>query len=222
MPGERDAWPGSGPLRQGIAIASPADASARLDALREAVATRHGGRCLSERYTRQAATYDFACAQGHRFRASASNVLHRGSWCPACAGNAPLDAAPLDAAALGAAAARIGARLDPERPVHGAGARVALFCTAMGHRFARRGASLVNRRATGCPTCHEAAAGQAMLARATAAAGRAGLTVLDTSWPGRRSTITLRCRCGHTFGRSAERVYLVGRTRCPRCRGRGP
>ena len=189
------------------------DARARLAALQAVVAERHDGRCLSERYTRQAAKYAFECARGHRFAASASNVIHRGSWCAVCAGNAPLDAA-----ALSAAADSIEASIDPERPFRGAGALVGLVCHA-GHRFELRAATLADGRAAGCPTCREQASTRSMLERAGAAAGRNGLSVVGSDGPGRRALLTLRCRCGHVFERGAEGVYLVGRTRCPRCRG---
>ena len=207
-----DARTGSSRITTGEAVLNLEDARARLAALQAFVAERHGGRCLSERYTRQAARYAFECARGHRFTASASNVIHRGSWCAVCAGNAPLDAA-----ALGAAVESIEASIDPERPFRGAGAIVGLVCHA-GHRFELRAATLAGGRATGCPTCREQAATRSMLERAAAAAGRNGLSVVGSDGSGRRALLTLKCHCGHVFERGAEGVYLVGRTRCPRCR----
>jgi hypothetical protein len=53
-----------------------------------AAAAARGGRCLAKRALGGEHKYEWECAQGHRWRATASHVLHSGSWCPHCAGTA--------------------------------------------------------------------------------------------------------------------------------------
>jgi thiol-disulfide isomerase/thioredoxin len=50
------------------------------------IANRRGGRCLSKRYVNFKIPLYWQCAFGHRWRALATNVKNRGSWCPDCAG----------------------------------------------------------------------------------------------------------------------------------------
>ena len=49
-----------------------------------------GGECLAETYKNSATKLPWKCQQGHTWMASASNVLNAGSWCPHCAGKAPV------------------------------------------------------------------------------------------------------------------------------------
>ncbi|CAE7946375.1 unnamed protein product [Symbiodinium sp. KB8] len=44
-----------------------------------------GGRCLARSYKTAREKLLWECKDGHRWKASASQVLHRGSWCPQCA-----------------------------------------------------------------------------------------------------------------------------------------
>jgi hypothetical protein len=53
-----------------------------LPPLQQTALTR-GGLCLAERYEGMAAYYEWACSQGHHWRAVGSAVL-QGSWCPHC------------------------------------------------------------------------------------------------------------------------------------------
>ena len=49
-----------------------------------------GGECLAKAYKNAQTKLPWKCQQGHTWMASASNVLNSGSWCPHCAGNAPV------------------------------------------------------------------------------------------------------------------------------------
>ena len=48
------------------------------------LATRRGGRCLSDRYINKATLLRWECALGHRWRAQPGRVK-RGTWCAKCA-----------------------------------------------------------------------------------------------------------------------------------------
>jgi len=51
------------------------------------IASKHGGKCLSEEYTNAHIRLLWECKHGHQWYASPSNILYRKSWCPKCAGN---------------------------------------------------------------------------------------------------------------------------------------
>ena len=55
-----------------------------LARLREHAASM-GGRCLSKSYSNQKVKILWECQLGHRWKASATNILHQKSWCPQCA-----------------------------------------------------------------------------------------------------------------------------------------
>ena len=44
-----------------------------------------GGRCLSKSYSNANAKIRWECQGGHRWKASASSILHQKTWCPQCA-----------------------------------------------------------------------------------------------------------------------------------------
>ncbi|CAE7214145.1 unnamed protein product [Symbiodinium natans] len=47
-----------------------------------------GGRCLSKTYSNQTVNILWECQHGHRWKASAANILHQKTWCPQCAASA--------------------------------------------------------------------------------------------------------------------------------------
>ena len=51
----------------------------------QAHATSLGGRCLSKKYSNRTATVLWECQLGHRWKASATSILHQKTWCPKCA-----------------------------------------------------------------------------------------------------------------------------------------
>jgi len=44
-----------------------------------------GGHCLTKKYKNSAQKLEWSCKRGHRWLASASNVIYSDSWCPQCA-----------------------------------------------------------------------------------------------------------------------------------------
>ena len=53
------------------------------------LATRYGGKCLSNKHINSKTRLIWQCRKGHQWVAGLSNVK-RGHWCPTCAGNKPL------------------------------------------------------------------------------------------------------------------------------------
>ena len=51
----------------------------------QAIAERHGGKCLSQNYTGSLANLTWQCKEGHQWQANSCNIK-KGTWCPACAG----------------------------------------------------------------------------------------------------------------------------------------
>jgi hypothetical protein len=50
------------------------------------LAESRGGRCLSKSYVNMSTKLDWECEKGHGWSATPSNIVHRKSWCPICAG----------------------------------------------------------------------------------------------------------------------------------------
>lgn len=48
-------------------------------------AVKRGGKCLSTRYINSDTKLEWECAKGHRWNTTPSSI-HRGTWCPFCAG----------------------------------------------------------------------------------------------------------------------------------------
>jgi hypothetical protein len=74
------------PFCCGLRIWAPEtnESDARLEQLRAAAKDR-GGLCLAESYEGQGKKVLWQCAQGHRWSAKPSHILHSRSWCPECA-----------------------------------------------------------------------------------------------------------------------------------------
>ena len=51
------------------------------------LAKEKGGHCLSDVYRNSGALLQWACAQGHSWKASLNSIRHHRSWCPTCAEN---------------------------------------------------------------------------------------------------------------------------------------
>lgn len=49
-----------------------------------ALAAKHRGSVSPSQYRGLKFSYQWTCAEGHTWQASASNVIHRGTWCPEC------------------------------------------------------------------------------------------------------------------------------------------
>ena len=188
-----------------------ATAGDRLEALRALVRARHDGHCLDADYRGQAATYRWRCRKGHEFTASASNVVHRNSWCPVCAGNAPVGLER----ARAHAEARGGRVLDGERAV--GRDRTVRFACARGHRFAipLRECGIGTR--AWCPACLPIEQGEARRAAFAADAAAVGHALLSERWSGARTPHDVRCPIGHRR-RTTPEAFRRGDGACPVCR----
>ena len=51
------------------------------------IAASRGGWLVSTKYNGSRSPLQWKCGKGHQWTATLSNVNHRGSWCPFCAGN---------------------------------------------------------------------------------------------------------------------------------------
>ena len=49
-----------------------------------------GGECLAKAYKNATTRLPWKCRKGHTWMAAAASILHAGSWCPHCAGKAPV------------------------------------------------------------------------------------------------------------------------------------
>ena len=54
------------------------------------LAAKRGGECASTRYSNAKRLLSWRCSIGHQWRANLNCVKNRRTWCPYCAGNAPL------------------------------------------------------------------------------------------------------------------------------------
>lgn len=52
-----------------------------------AIAAKHGGKCLSERFTSSRLKLTYCCKEGHIWDARADALLYTDKWCPECARN---------------------------------------------------------------------------------------------------------------------------------------
>src|SRR3989344_3659633 len=53
------------------------------------IATKRGGKCLSEKYINSSTKLKWQCVKGHHWEALSYNIK-KGHWCPKCAGISPL------------------------------------------------------------------------------------------------------------------------------------
>ena len=183
----------------------------RLAALCELVASAHAGRCLSRTYRGQAYKYSFACAHGHEFVASATNVIHRGSWCPTCAGNACVDPARVHSHV----AAR-GGRLLPGERVPNADTPVRVEC-GRGHRFTLHPRDCGTGPRAWCVECLEIDRRRAARDALAADAAAVGHALVSPAWLGPRVEHDFVCPVGHRWSATPERFRLRDGA-CSACR----
>ena len=63
----------------------------------QTVAKKRGGKCLSKRYVNAHTEPRWRCAEGHEWESVSNSVKDQGTWCPTCAGHAPLTIADMRA-----------------------------------------------------------------------------------------------------------------------------
>jgi hypothetical protein len=171
------------------------------------LADKRGGRLLSKHFAGNEAIYSWKCANpDHRpWTASAYNI-RKGHWCPHCAGVAPLGLDVLrawgDAVGLDL--------LDTE--YKRAATRYNWKCRSYGHTFARVKSEMEASIANGLPACPDCAGtsknAAKMLEEVLACITARGWTLNGSmeGWAGARSLLTLKCRNGHVFTRTWNKI----------------
>jgi hypothetical protein len=128
------------------------------------LAEQRGGRCLSPLYKGTSSIYEWQCKNGHRWKASAINVLYGKTWCPFCAKRVPLGVQQLQAYA-----AKKGGRCFAEHYVNSK--QKVLWQCAEGHLWQATANSIL--RGSWCPSCANIKRSKKYLGRAVEATKRA-------------------------------------------------
>lgn len=176
----------------------------------QALAAKHGGRCLSASMTGPEERMAWECARGHHFAVRRRCVV-AGQWCPTCRKTDVGFKKVLERAQV--LAARHGGRCLTREPVEGEKDPCFEWECAEGHRFA------VRRRCVAagqwCPTCRKA---DGSWAQALARIKEEGGVCLARGEPPSNESVGWRCAQGHVWRGSA---YNVARgAGCLRCEGR--
>ncbi|CAJ1424810.1 unnamed protein product [Effrenium voratum] len=177
----------------------------RLKQLKEH-ASRLQGECLSDQYENSRTKLLWRCNHRHTWRARADSVLNAGSWCPTCAGVAPIGLGRLKEHA---------ARKDGEclaETCKNAQTKLPWKCQK-GHKWMASAASILNG-GTWCPHC----AGKAPvgLRRLQEHANKLGGKCLATAYKRVKSKVLWQCQLGHTWEATPDSVLHRG-TWCPFC-----
>ena len=108
-------------------------------------AARKGGACLAESYGNSSIKLPWRCQKGHTWMASATNILHAGSWCPHCSKNAPVGLRRLQqhARRLGGKCLAVAYRNSKQKVV---------WQCQLGHTWEATSNNILHRRSW-CPSC---------------------------------------------------------------------
>ena len=173
------------------------------------VALRKGGKRITRRFQGWHPGIRWECASGHRWTASATSILHAGTWCPACAGQV----GPSIETLASKAAARGWVLLSTQY----VNAKEKLrFRCRHGHETALSSDNF--QRGRGCGTCRRLAAGSTQrhsIGHAQAAAARRGGVCLSKEYHNSQRKLRWRCARGHEW----EAVWASVRsgTWCGKC-----
>ena len=170
----------------------------------QALATRHGGACLSESYVRTKAPMRWRCGEGHEWESS-SNSIRRGSWCPFCSGRrTTLEALHALGAARGGEclSPELGRKSDPHR-----------WRCARGHEWSATPSALI--KGSWCPTC--AGRNTVTIATLQELARSRGGECLTRRFRSLRQHVRWRCDGGHEW--IAEAHSVKRGSWCPVCAG---
>lgn len=171
-----------------------------------ALANQHGGLCISDEYVSSLAPLEWQCHKGHAWKAKLNSIMHKGSWCPHCAGNARLN---LNVAAR-VAAARSGhclskAYKNNKTPLH--------WRCAQGHEW-KASLDIVKNTGTWCPHCSKAMRLSIDVAAKIAASN--GGYCLSLQYERTRTHLRWQCAEGHEWDASLNSVKNQG-CWCPQC-----
>ncbi len=174
------------------------------------LARARGGACLSQEYVNTGAHLRWRCREGHEWSAAPADMIHRGRWCPHCAGNAPKTLDEIRALAserggelLSRAFVRTADPLD--------------WRCHLGHEFTTSANAV--QQGGWCPKC--LGTPKSDLERLRDLARRRGGECLSSAYTGSYGKLRWRCRRGHEW-RAAPNNVASG-SWCPECvRGGGP
>ena len=173
-----------------------------LEDLQRHAASR-GGQCLATEYTGVRSKVHWQCENGHMWRATASNVLYCNTWCPICAGRAPVGLTRLQEHA-----AKLGGRCLATEYVNNK-SKVEWRCK-LGHIWWSTADVVVNQ-GKWCPHCRKVG-----LPRLRAHAASLGGKCLAKSYKNNRTRVLWECREGHRWKATALSV-LNHNSWCPKC-----
>ncbi|OLQ00876.1 hypothetical protein AK812_SmicGene16410 [Symbiodinium microadriaticum] len=163
-----------------------------------------GGRCLATTYEGMLAPVLWQCHKGHTWRARPNNVLYNiSSWCPVCAGKAPLDLGQLQEHA-----ARRGGECLATEYVNSR-SKVTWKCE-QGHTW-QATPNMVLNGGRWCPQCRRIG-----LPRLRAHAAPLGGRCLAKSYRNSSEKLLWECKEGHRWKATAGSV-LHHNTWCPQC-----
>ncbi|CAK0868027.1 unnamed protein product [Prorocentrum cordatum] len=174
-------------------------------AVAQEMAVSRGGRCLSESYKNAKMQMKWQCAQGHRWSASLFSLRSRGSWCPHCAGNAPLGLDTAIATAKSRGGKCLSTRyINSKEPM--------VWECAIGHKWTAKLGNVRNK-ATWCPSC---AKPTLSLHDARQLAASRGGRCLSSQYVSSRGYLQWQCALGHTWRAQFANVKYAG-SWCPTC-----
>ena len=177
-----------------------------LQRLQDCAASR-GGRCLATAYTGMRARVAWQCREGHVWHARPSAVLGKGrSWCPVCAGQAPVGLQRLQEHA-----GHLGGQCLATEYVN-CKLHVRWKCKH-GHVWHATPDTVLNQGGW-CPHCRKIG-----LPRLRAHATSLGGKCLAKQYKNGTAKLTWECKAGHRWKASAQNV-LHGKTWCPQCASR--
>lgn len=180
-----------------------------LSAIR-AVAARRGGDCLSTSYRNCAEKLEWRCAESHTWKATATNVIHFGQWCPYCSGHVKTEevAGRLLDEIKGIAALKGGTCLSPRYAQ-----RVELLC-GQGHTWEADPSSV--RKGTWCRACagslpHGIGAMQKL-------ASERGGFCLSPTYTNAKTKLRWQCSKDHIWEATPTQL-ISAKSWCPHCAG---
>lgn len=178
----------------------------------QALAGKHGGRCLSGIYTNAHVALGWECAQGHRWFAR-PNKISLGSWCPICA----VQRLRLTLADVGRLAGERGGQclsteyVNVDTPLE--------FQCAAGHRWHATVSNV--RSGKWCPKCSRERCRSTIGAMRALAASHGGECLSETYEHSRRP-LRWRCASGHEWETTADNAKQCRRSKpCSRLPGNG-
>lgn len=189
----------------------------RLAALKR-VAQEKGGECLETAWQGSKVPHRLRCGCGHNWKARPSRIITDGSWCPRCAqqehSKRMMRLGGLES--LQEMAVQQGGRLL-DTVYSGMHARYR-FCCAQGHHCQAKGGEVA--RGSWCRACANADKSQQYrlrdgLTRLQAAAQAKQGICLSTEYILSRSSYRFRCRQGHEWQASGQRIFRGAW--CPVC-----